>query len=159
MTISTRRAKKKKRTAKGRPCTKAERDLYYIDAEDKEFNDTLKNARKKSDLHVDFAVPCTLRKTSAASHGLALKAFRKSIACKLNTLTECRASPTFSWVDLRNSLELMTHGMCCRRTEAWQTDGIWTTVTFCVTPLVHFSSGRSLSQLPETGVSTKTRGL
>ena len=34
------------------------RGIHYIDPEDKEFNETLKNARKKLELHMDSAMPC-----------------------------------------------------------------------------------------------------
>ena len=43
------------------------RGIYYIDPEDKEFNETLKIARKKLEVHMDSAMPCNLRKTSGNS--------------------------------------------------------------------------------------------
>ena len=36
--------------------------IYYIDPTDKEFNETLKSARKKSELHMDSDVPCKISK-------------------------------------------------------------------------------------------------
>ena len=46
--------------------------------------------------HVDA---CLLCRRQAASRGLALMTPRKSSAYKLNTMIECRESPTFSWED------------------------------------------------------------
>ena len=31
--------------------------IYYVDRDDKEFNETLKNARKTLEVHVDSAMP------------------------------------------------------------------------------------------------------
>ena len=43
------------------------RGIYFIDSEDKAFNETLTHARKKLELHMDSAVPRKLRKTSGNS--------------------------------------------------------------------------------------------
>ena len=36
------------------------RDIYYIDPYDMEFNDTMKNARKKLEVPLESAMPCTI---------------------------------------------------------------------------------------------------
>ena len=43
------------------------RGIHCIDLEDEEFNETLKNARKKWEFKIDFAMSCRLRKTSGNS--------------------------------------------------------------------------------------------
>ena len=42
------------------------RGIYYIDPENKVFDEMLKNAQKL-EMHVDSAMPCKLRKTSGSS--------------------------------------------------------------------------------------------
>ena len=49
------------------------RGIYQIDPDDKEFNESLRNARKKVQVHMDSAMPCKLRKTSGSSSLKALK--------------------------------------------------------------------------------------
>ena len=38
------------------------RGIYFIDPEDKEFNETIKNARKKLETSVALAMPCKIMK-------------------------------------------------------------------------------------------------
>ena len=38
-----------------------------VDLEDMEFNETMKHARKNSELHMDLSMPCELRRTSGKS--------------------------------------------------------------------------------------------
>ena len=40
------------------------RGIYFIDPEDKEFGETIKNARKKLEIPVALAIPCKLIKSS-----------------------------------------------------------------------------------------------
>ena len=57
----------KRETAFGRKRPKFDngrkpRGIYHTDPADKEFNDTLKNAGKKLEVHIGFGRPCKLRK-------------------------------------------------------------------------------------------------
>ena len=45
------------------------RGIYFIDAEDKEFKETIKNARKKLETPVAPAMPCKIRKKNCGSGG------------------------------------------------------------------------------------------
>ena len=56
----------KRETALGRKRPKFDngrkpRGIYHTDPADKEFNDTLKNAGKKLEVHIGFGRPCKLR--------------------------------------------------------------------------------------------------
>ena len=62
-----------RRKAKAQQCTKAQRYLICIHPEDKEFNETLKNVRKKLEVHMGSAMLCKLRKTSGNSSCKTLK--------------------------------------------------------------------------------------
>ena len=53
------------------------RGIHYVDPHDKEFNETLKHVRKKLEVHVDSATPCTSRKTSGNTSSEAPKGPKK----------------------------------------------------------------------------------
>ena len=61
----------KRKTALGRRRPKLDnarrlKGIYYIDPEHMEFNETMKNARNKLEMHMDPAMLCKLRKTSGS---------------------------------------------------------------------------------------------
>ena len=62
------------------------RGIYFIDPEDKEFKETIKNARKKLETQVALAMPCKIMKNcgSGASNKIKTK-----LAWKLMTQREC----------------------------------------------------------------------
>ena len=45
------------------------RGIYFIDPEDKEFKETIKNARKKSETSVAPAMPCKIMKKNCGNGG------------------------------------------------------------------------------------------
>ena len=45
------------------------RGIYFIDAEDREFKETIKNARKKLETSVAPAMPCKIMKKNCESGG------------------------------------------------------------------------------------------
>ena len=53
------------------------RGIYYVDPHDKECNETLKHVRKKLEVHLDSATPCTSRKTSGNTSSEAPKGPKK----------------------------------------------------------------------------------
>ena len=59
--------KEKRRWAIGKPKldnARKLRGIYFVDRDDMEFKDTMKNARKKMDAPQEFALPCESRSTS-----------------------------------------------------------------------------------------------
>ena len=55
------------------------RGIYFIDPEDKEFKETIKNARKKLEASVALAMPCKIMKKNCGSGG----------SSKINTKLAC----------------------------------------------------------------------
>ena len=80
--------------------------------------------------HVGARLPNRWR---AAFHGLELTTPLMCKACRLNTQSESKDSPTLSWVVPKNSPEQTTDCMFCRKRKVWRTCGTRTTVTSCVT--------------------------
>ena len=68
---SGRRLTRKQLTSRPDPLKNARklRGIYFIDPEDKEFKETIKNARKKLETSVATAMPCKLMKTNCGSDG------------------------------------------------------------------------------------------
>ena len=56
------------------------RGIYFIDAEDKEFKETIKNARKKLETPVALAMPCKILKNCGSSGSNKIKT---KLACIL----------------------------------------------------------------------------
>ena len=46
------------------------RGIYFIDPEDKEFKETIKNARKKLDISVAPAMPCKIMKNCGSGESI-----------------------------------------------------------------------------------------
>ena len=63
------------------------RGIYFIDPEDNEFKETIKNARKKLEMPMAPAMPCTCSKTSkTCKHGetrLKINEIKSKLACIL----------------------------------------------------------------------------
>ena len=59
------------------------RGIYFIDPEDKEFKDTIKNARKKLQTPVAPAVPCKIRKNNQNCGNGASNKIKTKLACIL----------------------------------------------------------------------------
>ena len=58
------------------------RGIYFIDPEDKEFKETIKNARKKLETPVALAMPCKIRKNSQnCGNGDKSKKTKSKLAC------------------------------------------------------------------------------
>ena len=57
------------------------RGIYFIDPEDKEFKETIKNARKKLETSVALATPCKIMKKNCGSGGS--NKIKTSLACIL----------------------------------------------------------------------------
>ena len=64
------------------------RGIYFIDPEDKEFKETIKNARKKLETSVALAMPCKKRK-NCGSGGSAKLTQNLRVFWKLMNLREC----------------------------------------------------------------------
>ena len=56
-----------RRKGKSRENARKLNGIYHIDPNGKEFNETLKNVRKKLELRMDSALPCNVRKTTGIS--------------------------------------------------------------------------------------------
>ena len=76
------------------------RGIYFIDPEDKEFKETIKNARKKLEIPVAPAMPC---KVSKNNQNWATGGKSKMIKSKLTCILEASASSSQA---LPNSKEL-----------------------------------------------------
>ena len=59
------------------------RGIYFIDSEDKEFKETIKNARKKLETSVAPAMPCKIMKKNCGSGGS--NKIKTKLACILET--------------------------------------------------------------------------
>ena len=57
------------------------RGIYFIDPEDKEFKETIKNARKKLETSIDPAMPCKIMKKNCGSS--ASNKIKTRLACFL----------------------------------------------------------------------------
>ena len=55
-------------------------------------------------------------------HGSVLTTHWKNDSCKQSMQTRCRKNKIFSWVGQRNSPELKTHDMLCKKMKVWEVD-------------------------------------
>ena len=64
------------------------RGIYFIDPEDKEFKETIKNARKKLETTIAPAMPCKIMKKNCGSG--ASNKIRRKLACILEAIESTR---------------------------------------------------------------------
>ena len=62
------------------------RGIYFIDLEDKEFKETMKNARKKLETSVDPAMPCKIMKNNKNCGSGASNNVKSKLACILEAV-------------------------------------------------------------------------
>ena len=65
------------------------RGIYFIDPEDKEFKETIKNARKKLETSIAPAVPCKFMKICGSDGSNKIKKQNLRVFWKLMNLREC----------------------------------------------------------------------